>query len=155
MKGPLRSKQGCWTCRLRKKKCDEGRPHCSTCESLSITCYGFGPKPDWMNNGEKERAVANSLKEIVKHTSRRKATIQFSKQRDPIIRIAPKSSNGSVENSSNGSVENSSNGSVENSSSGPGSSRQHGVTPPLDHGLSQEDGVNMPLDGSAVSMLIL
>jgi hypothetical protein len=139
MSGPLRSKQGCWTCRLRKKKCDEGRPYCSTCESLSITCYGFGPKPDWMNNGEKERAVANSLKEIVKHTSRRKATTLFSKQRDPIIRIAPKSSNGFLENSS----------------SGPGSSRQHGVNPPLDYGSSQEDGVNMLQDGPAVSMLIL
>jgi C6 transcription factor Pro1 len=123
MSGPLRSKQGCWTCRLRKKKCDEGRPHCSTCESLSITCYGFGPKPDWMNDGEKERAVANSLIEIVKHTPRRKSKTQFPKQRNPIIRIAPKSSNGPVENSS----------------SGPRSSRQHGVTTPLDHGSSQED----------------
>jgi hypothetical protein len=92
-----------------------------------------------MNNGEKERAVANSLKEIVKHTSRRKATTLFSKQRDPIIRIAPKSSNGFLENSS----------------SGPGSSRQHGVNPPLDYGSSQEDGVNMLQDGPAVSMLIL
>ena len=92
-----------------------------------------------MDNGENERAVANSLKEIVRHTSRRKATTQFSTQRDPVIRIAPKSSNGSVENSS----------------SGPWSSRQHGVTPPLDHGSSQEDGVNMLQDGSAVSMLIL
>lgn len=92
-----------------------------------------------MNNGEKERAVANSLKEIVKHTSRRKATTQFSKQRDPIIRIAPKLSNGSVENST----------------SSPGSSRQHGVTPPLNHESSQEDGVNMLQDESTVSMLIL
>jgi hypothetical protein len=92
-----------------------------------------------MNNGEKEIAVANSFKDIVKHTSRRKATTLFSKRRDPIIRIALKSSNGSVENSS----------------SGPGSSRQYGVTPPLDYGSSQEDGVNMLQDGPAVSMLIL
>ena len=139
MSGSLRSKQGCWTCRLRKKKCDESRPHCSTCESLSITCYGFGPKPDWMDNGEKERAVVNSLKEIVRHTSRRKATTQFSTQRDPVIRIAPKPSNGSMEYSS----------------SDPGSSRQHVITPLLDHGSSQEDGVNMLQDESAVSMLIL
>ena len=113
MSGPLRTKQGCWTCRLRKKKCDERRPHCSTCEALSITCYGFGPKPDWMNNGEKKSAVANSLKEIVKHTSRRKATAQHSKHRDPIIRIAPKASNNSVESSS----------------SDPGSRSQNGILP--------------------------
>ncbi len=91
-----------------------------------------------MDNGERERAVANSLKEIVKHTSRRKATTQFSKQRDPVARIAPKYSNGSVENSY----------------SGPESNHQHGVTPPLDHGPSKEDGANMLQDGSAVSMLI-
>jgi C6 transcription factor Pro1 len=140
MSGPLRTKQGCWTCRLRKKKCDERRPHCSTCEALSITCYGFGPKPDWMNNGEKKRAVANSLKEIVKHTSRRKATVQHSKHRDPIIRIAPKSSNHSVESSS----------------SGPRSKSQNGVTPPLsDHGASRATAVNILQDESAVSMLVV
>jgi hypothetical protein len=74
MSAVLRSKQGCWTCRLRKKKCDERRDICTTCESLTITCYGYGAKPGWMDNGEKERAMANSIKQIVKHTSRRKAT---------------------------------------------------------------------------------
>jgi hypothetical protein len=73
MSAALRSKQGCWTCRLRKKKCDERPDICSTCESLTITCYGYGNKPDWMDNGEKERAMATSIKQIVKHTSRRKA----------------------------------------------------------------------------------
>lgn len=90
MTAPLRSKRGCWTCRLRKKKCDEGRPHCTTCESLSITCYGYGAKPDWMDNGEKERAISISIKEIVKHTSRRKATAQAAKHGVPVTRIAPK-----------------------------------------------------------------
>jgi hypothetical protein len=137
MSGPLRSKQGCWTCRLRKKKCDERRPLCSTCESLLITCYGFGPKPDWMNDGEKERAVASSLKEIVKHTSRRKGTTKFPKLRDSIIPIAPKSSNGSMKNAS----------------SGPESNSQHEVTPPSDQ--SREQGVKVLENGSNVSMLTL
>ena len=92
-----------------------------------------------MNDGEKERAVTNSLKEIVKHTSRRKAATNVSKQRDPIIRIAPKSSNGSVEDSASGFA----------------SSHQYDITPPSDHGSSQEDGVYMLQDGSAVSMLTL
>ncbi|KAF2489243.1 hypothetical protein BU16DRAFT_472257 [Lophium mytilinum] len=113
----LRGKQGCWTCRLRKKKCDEGRPHCSTCESLSITCYAYGAKPDWMDNGEKERAVAKSIKDIVKYTSRRKRTSQLPKEREPIV-LAPKSSSASVENTS----------------SNPGSHRTHKSTPPSDHG---------------------
>jgi hypothetical protein len=77
MSAVLRSKQGCWTCRLRKKKCDERPDICSTCESLTITCYGYGNKPDWMDNGEKERAMATSFKQIVKHTSRRKATARL------------------------------------------------------------------------------
>ncbi|KAH7417142.1 fungal-specific transcription factor domain-containing protein [Cadophora sp. MPI-SDFR-AT-0126] len=75
MSGPLRSKQGCWTCRLRRKKCDERRDVCLICESLSITCYGYGQKPEWMDGGERERAMANSIKQIVKHTSRKKGRL--------------------------------------------------------------------------------
>ena len=86
----LRSKHGCWTCRLRKKKCDENQPRCAICESLSITCYGFGVKPDWMDGGEKERAVANSIKEIVKHTSRRKDMTQSGKRSGTAVKLAPK-----------------------------------------------------------------
>ncbi len=102
MSGPLRSKQGCWTCRLRRKKCDERRDSCHTCESLSITCYGYGPKPDWMDNGEKEKAMASSIKQIVKHTSRRKGRLgttitrfqeRYGGQKNGgnIVKIAPKS----------------------------------------------------------------
>lgn len=72
MNRSLRSKQGCWTCRLRKKKCDEKHPVCSTCSSLAIICYGYGLKPAWMDNGEKEKAMANSIKQTVKETSKRK-----------------------------------------------------------------------------------
>ena len=97
MSNPLRSKHGCWTCRLRKKKCDERQPGCAVCELLCITCYGFGDKPEWMDGGEKERVVANGIKEIVKHTSRRKVSSQATKQVAPVINIAPKPANTSVE----------------------------------------------------------
>ena len=137
MSGPLRSKQGCWTCRLRKKKCDECRPHCSTCESLSITCYGFGPKPDWMDNGEKEKAVINTLKQTVKYTWRRKGTTQLLKQQDQTIRIAPKSSDSSMEISS----------------SSLGSSCQNDITPQSDPGTSHE-GVNILRDVSDVRLIL-
>lgn len=131
MGGPLRSKQGCWTCRLRKKKCDERRPLCRTCESLSITCYGYGQKPEWMNSPEKEKEVVEGLKEIVKHTSRRKAVSHLSKQRNPIVNIAPKSSNEYVDDYS----------------SGPASSRNPSATPPINRGgSSQEDQVDMMND---------
>lgn len=32
----LRSKTGCWTCRLRRKKCDEQRPICAACAQLGL-----------------------------------------------------------------------------------------------------------------------
>jgi len=137
MSGPLRSKQGCWTCRLRKKKCDERPDHCSTCEELSITCYGFGPKPDWMDNGEREKAVANSLKQTVKYTSRRKPLIQPSKQPERVVTIAPKPSTIAT-----GSL-----------SSETGSSSQHGISPPLNEGASQEDVSDLVNARSSVSKL--
>lgn len=43
-----------------------------------------------MDNGEKEKVVVNSFKEIVKQTSRRKSTPQSSKSRNTIANIAPK-----------------------------------------------------------------
>ncbi len=92
-----------------------------------------------MDNGEGERAVVDSLKQIVKHTSRRKAADKASKQRDPTIRIAPKSASASVENSS---------------SSGTGSRAQLGVSPPSDHESSQENEVPMLQDESVVSVSI-
>ncbi|RPD68308.1 hypothetical protein L226DRAFT_348146 [Lentinus tigrinus ALCF2SS1-7] len=37
---------GCWTCRVRRKKCDEEREgdSCKTCLRLRIMCLGWGPK---------------------------------------------------------------------------------------------------------------
>jgi len=96
MSGPLRNKQGCWTCRLRRKKCDEKRPSCVTCEALLITCYGYGPKPDWMDGGSREKSMADDMKQIVKQTSRRKGRLGTTMTRiqerygESVIRIASK-----------------------------------------------------------------
>jgi hypothetical protein len=68
MSDALRSNGGCWTCRVRRKKCDEANPTCLTCASLHLPCYGYGPKPAWMDRGSKEREVAKSLRDTVKHT---------------------------------------------------------------------------------------
>ncbi|KAK5064904.1 hypothetical protein LTR84_000738 [Exophiala bonariae] len=69
---PLKSKQGCWTCRLRKKKCDESRPACSVCTALAITCHGYGARPGWMDDSEAVVNVLEELKGVVKVTSRLK-----------------------------------------------------------------------------------
>lgn len=39
-----RSRTGCWTCRIRKKKCDERHPTCARCQNLRIECQGYGAK---------------------------------------------------------------------------------------------------------------
>ena len=81
MANTLKSKQGCWTCRLRRKKCDEKHPFCAICEALMITCYGYGSRPEWMDGGEREKAMANNLKQIVKKTSRHKGRLEVSLSR--------------------------------------------------------------------------
>ncbi|RDW82918.1 hypothetical protein BP5796_04409 [Coleophoma crateriformis] len=66
-----RSRNGCWTCRLRRKKCDERRPFCSICEALGITCAAYGPRPEWMDGGEKEKEAAINTRHEIKIASRR------------------------------------------------------------------------------------
>ncbi|KAH7341496.1 fungal-specific transcription factor domain-containing protein [Rhizoctonia solani] len=56
--GPVastRTKNGCWSCRVRRKKCDEGATDrvgsCGNCTRLEIECLGWGAKrPEWMKN---------------------------------------------------------------------------------------------------------
>ncbi|KAH8166979.1 hypothetical protein CIB48_g1272 [Xylaria polymorpha] len=67
MNGPkLRSSQGCWTCRLRRKKCDEVRPVCAACGGLEINCHYSDTKPEWMDGGVREKEMADELKVMVK-----------------------------------------------------------------------------------------
>ncbi|KAI0649400.1 fungal-specific transcription factor domain-containing protein [Trametes meyenii] len=59
-------KGGCWTCRVRRKKCDEEREgdSCKTCLRLRIKCLGWGPKrPDWMRDKEKVAAYKADIKD--------------------------------------------------------------------------------------------
>ena len=62
----IRSSRGCWTCRLRRKKCDEARPACAACAALEITCHYSDAKPAWMDGGPREKAMADEIKAMVK-----------------------------------------------------------------------------------------
>ncbi|KLT40037.1 hypothetical protein CC85DRAFT_165168 [Cutaneotrichosporon oleaginosum] len=69
-----RSKAGCLTCRLRKKRCDETRPTCAACTRLGLECIGYGQRPAWMARRE---AVADAVADIRKamaatHVARRR-----------------------------------------------------------------------------------
>ncbi|KAJ7067197.1 fungal-specific transcription factor domain-containing protein [Mycena amicta] len=75
------SKGACWTCRLRRKKCDENREgdSCHTCIRLTIDCLGWGPKrPEWM----RDKAAVE----------RYKADIKAQLTRAGLIRGQPRSS---------------------------------------------------------------
>lgn len=66
LSGKVRSQSGCYTCRLRRKKCDEKRPVCEGCAVLEISCFYGEQKPDWMDGGPKQRAMAETIKAQVK-----------------------------------------------------------------------------------------
>jgi hypothetical protein len=61
-----RSNSGCWTCRARRKKCDEQEPSCIKCISLHLECYRYGSRPHWMDGGQKEKAKVLEFKATVK-----------------------------------------------------------------------------------------
>ncbi|KAL2838437.1 fungal-specific transcription factor domain-containing protein [Aspergillus pseudodeflectus] len=63
---------GCWTCRIRRKKCDKTRPVCRGCEALGIQCHSDTRKPEWMENGTKQREMAQRIKAEVKRSAARR-----------------------------------------------------------------------------------
>ncbi|KAI5119123.1 hypothetical protein M0805_007869 [Coniferiporia weirii] len=66
--GAGNGKGGCWTCRIRRKKCDEQRvgDSCQTCIRLSIDCLGWGPKrPAWMRDKQAVEAYKAGIKETL------------------------------------------------------------------------------------------
>lgn len=62
---------GCWTCRLRRKKCDEERPCCQNCTRLQLDC-SYGQKPAWMDRGVLEREEALAIKNKIAQNTRRR-----------------------------------------------------------------------------------
>lgn len=63
VKGPNSS---CWTCRLRRKKCDEELPLCATCKRLEIECFPSYEKPEFMDGGSKEKQKSIEIRALVK-----------------------------------------------------------------------------------------
>ncbi|ODA77365.1 hypothetical protein RJ55_06993 [Drechmeria coniospora] len=59
-----RSRTGCFTCRLRRKKCDEGRPQCTACKHLGLQCEY--KRPMWWSNNDARRRHKEDIKNIIK-----------------------------------------------------------------------------------------
>ncbi|KAF9243475.1 fungal-specific transcription factor domain-containing protein [Melanogaster broomeanus] len=65
-KGAVRAKSGCYTCRIRRKKCDEQmniEGSCSTCVRLRLQCLGFGAKrPEWLRENRNVVDLRDKIK---------------------------------------------------------------------------------------------
>ncbi|KAL2137278.1 hypothetical protein VTI74DRAFT_5009 [Chaetomium olivicolor] len=61
-----RNSGGCWTCRVRRKRCDQERPLCQACLALEIDCLYSDDKPEWMDGAERQKQKAEWLKREVK-----------------------------------------------------------------------------------------
>ncbi|KAL6821559.1 fungal-specific transcription factor domain-containing protein [Trichoderma camerunense] len=72
MYSKLRSFDGCWTCRVRRKKCAENRPVCDTCQALQITCYYEEEKPPWMDGGVRQTNMMEEIKAQIKLSATQK-----------------------------------------------------------------------------------
>lgn len=59
-----RSRTGCYICRLRRKKCDEGTPTCTACKHLGLQCEY--KRPMWWSNAEARRQHKEDIKMIIK-----------------------------------------------------------------------------------------
>jgi len=55
---------GCFTCRLRRKKCDEGTPMCTACKHLGLQCEY--KRPMWWSNNDARRRHKEDIKNIIK-----------------------------------------------------------------------------------------
>lgn len=66
----MRSSNGCWTCRVRRKKCDETPDICANRAALDITCcFDLDQQPEWMDGGVRQDRMAEQLKNEVKAKS--------------------------------------------------------------------------------------
>ncbi|VDC06852.1 unnamed protein product [Peniophora sp. CBMAI 1063] len=68
-KGSVRAKSGCYTCRIRRKKCDEAQDdkgRCATCVRLRLQCLGFGQKrPEWLKENNNVGVFREKIKEFL------------------------------------------------------------------------------------------
>ena len=77
-----RSHHGCWSCRLRKKKCDERHPICTECMCVGLECHGFGEKPEWMDRGARQKAQAAKMKQKVAQVTKSRRMNQIRDQHE-------------------------------------------------------------------------
>lgn len=66
---------GCFTCRLRRKKCDEGKPACRACKHLGLKCEY--KRPMWWGNNDQRKQQKEDIKTIIRKTKLSEKTAQM------------------------------------------------------------------------------
>jgi hypothetical protein len=72
----------CWTCRVRRKRCEPGVPGvpgaiaCKDCTFLGLECHNSVLKPTWMDNGARQRQMADRFKAQVREITSRRARLR-------------------------------------------------------------------------------
>lgn len=51
-----RLRTGCWTCRKRGYKCDEGKPECNNCMRMKKKCGGYNIRLKWPEDRQRKSA---------------------------------------------------------------------------------------------------
>ncbi|EWZ00065.1 hypothetical protein FOYG_03976 [Fusarium oxysporum NRRL 32931] len=67
---------GCWTCKLRHRKCDLQIPACRECTDRCIPCHGYGSKPTWMDGSAAENEELERIKRAVKQHVKKLRRVQ-------------------------------------------------------------------------------
>ncbi|EPE28553.1 Zn2/Cys6 DNA-binding protein [Glarea lozoyensis ATCC 20868] len=90
--GITRVRTGCQTCRGRKKKCDESKPHCLNCTKANLECSGLPEVRRWENTAAGQRALRRKANTQSHRTTRRSETLvefpvnlPWSNQPSPLI----------------------------------------------------------------------
>lgn len=72
---------GCWTCRIRHRKCDLNSPTCNECTDRRVQCHGYGAKPAWMDGGQEEQKEKLRIKAAINENFRRVKKMQSRNRR--------------------------------------------------------------------------
>ncbi|KAL6941515.1 hypothetical protein ACO0RG_002647 [Hanseniaspora osmophila] len=77
----IRSRKGCWICRLRKKKCTEERPVCENCARLNLEClYDDDTKPDFISDPELKEKKLKQIRKRTKEAKRQSMSVKLKKR---------------------------------------------------------------------------
>ena len=76
-----RTRDGCWTCKLRHQKCDGARPRCVNCQQIGRECGGFEVRLQWGNGVASRGRLAGASLPVQAKADTRKP-VRRGRQRD-------------------------------------------------------------------------